>query len=277
MLVLKKNADIFDVLTDTGIKQCVARKVLKKDGLFVGDYVKIEDNVICEIEKRKNLLIRPPIANLDCMIIVIACVPKPDFLLVDKLIIFCVVHGIKPVLCINKSELDYDFIRKTLSIYENIVETVVVSASKGEVEPILNSIHGITALAGQSAVGKSSIINSILHNSVAEVGDFSKKIERGKQTTRIVQLYQLGNNKFLADTAGFSKLESYLLNLNCEELKRYYPEFLKFAHMCKYTSCAHIAGKECGVIKAVKAGEINKIRYESYLKLYENLKQLKKF
>ena len=125
-LILKKNADKFTVEIDKKPIIMSARN-LKKDGIFVGDKVECENGVIEKVLERKNLLIRPPLANVDTMIIVIACLPKPDFLLVDKLLVFCVVKGIKPVLCINKSDLSESFVSDVKKIYSGVVEIVSVS------------------------------------------------------------------------------------------------------------------------------------------------------
>lgn len=276
-LVLKKNADKFDVQVCEKILTCSARN-LKNEGVFVGDRVKVgNENVIESVEKRKNLLIRPPLANLDTMIIVLAKTPKPDLLLVDKLIIFCVVNAIKPVLCINKSDLGQDFVDEICGIYQNVCDYVVVSAIHGDVEKLKKHIAGITALAGQSAVGKSSIINALFGKDIAQIGNISKKVERGKQTTRIVELYEIEKGKFLADTAGFSKLDESLLGIDEYELKSYYPEFIKYAHECKYKSCLHLNPIDCGVCRAVIDGKISKVRYDNYKILQANLKSLKKF
>ncbi|MDE6583228.1 MAG: ribosome small subunit-dependent GTPase A, partial [Clostridia bacterium] len=145
------------------------------------------------------------------------------------------------------------------------------------VEKIKTQIKGVCVLAGQSAVGKSSIINALKKQEVAVVGDFCKKIERGKQTTRTVSLFEFGKGKYLADTAGFSKLDETLLDLDPEEVKKYFYDFLKYSEDCKYKSCDHLQEKDCGVVKAVKNGKIDKTRYENYLKLYNTIKSLKRF
>ncbi len=278
-IVLKKQADVFEV--DVGEKSTIqtkARKNLKKEGVFVGDKVFLDDdNTICKLEKRKNLLIRPPLANLDRMFIVVAPVPKPDFQLIDKLLIFCALNAIEPILCINKSDLNEKECEKIKNIYKNIVKTQIFSTLDESVLKLKSKVCGICALAGQSAVGKSSIINAIKKEQVAKVDTFSKKIERGKQTTRVVELYCFGKNKFLADTAGFSRLDESLLKIDERELKRYYPEFLRFASGCKYASCDHLAAQNCAVVDALKRGEISTLRYENYRKIYENLKKIKKY
>lgn len=275
-LILKKNADKFTVELN-GKPFIMSARNLKKDGIFVGDKVECKNDVIEKVLERKNILIRPPLANVDTMIIVVAMEPKPDFLLVDKLLVFCTVKGIKPILCINKSDLSESFVKDVEKIYKDVVDIVSISTLDKSVLNLKKYIKGVTALAGQSAVGKSSIINALLGKEIAVVGDFSKKVMRGKQTTRLVELYDLGNENYLADTAGFSKLSEELLIVNENELKDYYPDFIKYAHMCKYKSCQHLKLDDCGVVKAVSDGKISKIRYENYKILRENIKKVKKF
>ncbi len=275
-LVLKKNADKFTVEIDGRTSIMLARN-LKKEGIFVGDKVECQNGVIERVLERKNLLIRPPLANVDTMIIVVAFQPKPDFLLVDKLLVFCMVKGIIPILCVNKSDLSENFVSDVKKIYKNVVDIVSISTLDGSVMKLKKYIKGITALAGQSAVGKSSIINALLGEKLATIGDFSKKVMRGKQTTRLVELYDLKNGNYLADTAGFSKLSEELLLVNENELKDYYPDFIKYAHECKYKSCQHLSLKDCGIVKAVREGKISKTRYENYKILRENIKKVKKF
>ena len=275
-LILKKNADKFTVELN-GKPFVMSARNLKKDGIFVGDKVECKNDVIEKVLERKNILVRPPLANVDTMIIVVAKEPKIDFLLVDKLLVFCTVKGIKPILCINKSDLSESFVKDVEKIYKDVVDIVSISTLDKSVLNLKNYIKGVTALAGQSAVGKSSIINALLGKEIAVVGDFSKKVMRGKQTTRLVELYDLGNENYLADTAGFSKLSEELLIVNENELKDYYPDFIKYAHMCKYKSCQHLKLDDCGVVKAVSDGKISKIRYENYKILRENIKKVKKF
>lgn len=275
-LILKKNADKFTVELN-GKPFVMSARNLKKDGIFVGDKVECKNDVIEKVLERKNILIRPPLANVDTMIIVVAKEPKIDFLLVDKLLVFCTVKGIKPILCINKSDLSESFVKDVENIYKDVVDIVNISTLDKSVLNLKKYIKGVTALAGQSAVGKSSIINALLGKEIAVVGDFSKKVMRGKQTTRLVELYDLGNENYLADTAGFSKLSEELLIVNENELKDYYPDFINYAHMCKYKSCQHLKLDDCGVVKAVSEGKISKIRYENYKILRENIKKVKKF
>lgn len=278
-LVLKKQADIFTIEFESGdVQNLVARKNLKKEGVFVGDIVFVdEDNTVARIDKRKNILIRPPVANIDKMFIVVAPLPKADLYTVDKMLIFCALNSIEPILCVNKKDLDNEFCEKIEKIYNSFVDTVVVSSFDESVLEIEKKIEGICVLAGQSAVGKSSIINALKKEEVAKVDTFSKKIERGKQTTRTVQLFKFSSNGYLADTAGFSKLDEGLIDLKETEIKNYFTDFLPFAEKCKYKSCTHINNNDCGVVDAVKEKKLSKERYENYVKLYNIMKNIKRY
>ena len=275
-IVIKKNSNVFTIIKDDVFFDIPASGKTKKDGIFVGDNVEF-DEVITKVEKRKNLLIRPPLANLNKIFIVISVSPKPDFVLVDKILIYCFLNAIQPVLVINKTDIkNENFIEQVEKDYSSFLQIIKVSAKDKIVDEIKNNVDGICALAGQSAVGKSSIINSLFGDNVAQIGNLSKRIERGKQTTRVVQLYKLGNG-YLADTAGFSKLDlSMISNLKKEELALYYPDFLKARSKCKYRSCLHEAG-ECGIISYVKQGKISKRRYENYLKILNELRNSEKY
>lgn len=276
-LVVKKNADKFHVKYGSQEIICIARGNLKQDGIFVGDKVNFDKNncIINEIYPRKNILIRPPMANLDTMIITIAPKPLPDLYLVDKLILFCKVKGITPILCVNKIEDNLDFYQQINSIYSPILKVVKTSALENNTSDLEKCIVGISAFAGQSAVGKSSLINSIFKSNLEKIGDFAKKVERGKQTTRTVTLYQTKNG-FIADTAGFSKLDESLIDLEPHEIGRYYPDFFPFIEKCKYRTCLHKSAKDCEVFSAVKNHLISQERYENYLKFLEVKEFLKK-
>lgn len=276
-IVTKKHANLFSLDQKDGT--FVARN-LKKDGIFVGDLVELDENdAICKVEKRKNVAVRPPISNIDKMFVVAAPLPKPDFFTIDKILLFCFVNKIQPIVCVNKIDLDANFAKKVEKIYKNVAKIITFSSFDQSVQKLKSEISGICVLVGQSAVGKSTIINALKNENVAQVGQFSKKIERGKQTTRVVQLFKFGKNKFLADTAGFSKLDESLLNLKENEVKKFYPDFEKFSQLCKYSSCLHLDGKGafCGVCDAVEKGKIDENRYKNYQKIVSNIKKLKKY
>ena len=276
-LVTTKNANLFAVECNGQIYSLKPSGKTKASGIFVGDQVEFGEN-ITKVLKRKNLLIRPPVANIDKMFIVIAPTPKPDFVLVDKMLVYCHLNDIEPILVVNKSDLcDDNFIEIVEKSYKNHYKTLILSAKTENLENLEKEISGICVLAGQSAVGKSSIINALFKKeNLAEVGNLSAKVERGKQTTRLVRLYKVGEG-YIADTAGFSLLDlSFVGNINYTELASYYPDFLSGRAKCKYRSCTHEGG-ECGVIEEVKNDNISKMRYENYLKILEELKSAKRW
>ena len=270
-LVITKNANLFTVECDGKLFKLMPSGKTKANGIFVGDKVKFSDN-ITSVCQRKNLLIRPPVANIDKMFVVVAPIPKPDFTLVDKIIVYCHLNDIQPIIVINKTDIcDEKFIEEIETDYKSY-KIIKASAKQGLTKLIEESVEGICTLAGQSAVGKSSLVNAIFKDqSLAEVGDLSAKVERGKQTTRMVNLYRVGKG-YLADTAGFSLLDlAFVGNIEPRELASYYPDFLKGREGCKYRSCQHKTPQDCGVCKLVKKGEISKRRYENYLKILQEI------
>lgn len=274
-LVEKKNAGRFIV---SGI-DCVARGNLKDNGIFVGDKVEFDKNqrIIENVLPRKNLLIRPPLANLDRLIIVVAPVPKPDFMLVDKLLIFCKKNNIKAVICVNKSDILTAQLKEVIqSTYSKVADIIYVSAKNGDVSLLAEQIKGICAFAGQSAVGKSSLLNA-MHGEIKEqVGDLAKKTLRGKQTTRLVSLYKFGKG-YIADTAGFSKFDETLLQIDERKLAQFYPDFAPYLGECEYLSCTHTNEKKCAIKNNAARGKISALRYENYLKIYQTIKENKRY
>ena len=277
-LVINKNANLFLVEHEEKKYQLSPSGKTRAKGIFVGDFVEFAENItgVCE---RKNLLIRPPVANIDKMFIIIAPSPKPDFILMDKILIYCHLNEIQPVVVVNKADIGGEKLAcQVREYYNDAYKVILVSAKNGELSSFEDEISGICALAGQSAVGKSSLINAIFKDKIfTEVGELSKKIERGKQTTRMVNLYKLKENAYIADTAGFSLLDlAFVGNIEARELSSFYPDFLKARAECKFRSCTHEGG-ECGVVDFVAQGKINKKRYENYLKILQELKSSKKY
>lgn len=276
-IVISKNADLFTVEYDGGEKMLKPSGKTKEMGIFVGDNVEFNEN-ITSVYQRKNLLIRPPLANIDKMFIVISQRPMIEFSLLDRLLIYCKINDIKPVIVINKIDICSDeFIDNIEKIYEKYYKILKISAKNNILEDLEEEIEGISVLAGQSAVGKSSIVKALFKDEISvEIGDLSKKIERGKQTTRLVRLFKFKKG-YLADTAGFSLLNlAMVTNLEPRELGLYYPDFLKYIPNCKYRSCLHEGG-ECGVIDGVNSGKISRQRYESYIKILNELKTRKTY
>lgn len=269
--VIKAVSSKFFVDTKEGVKVCFARKKLKLDGpIFVGDFVTISKDrdsfVIEEVKERKNQLIRPYVSNIDICFIVIASEPEPDFVLVDKVIVNCHEQMIKPILIKNKDDI------KTLdtSEYKNVIEQIECSATTGyNIDKIIELAKGKTAcFAGQSAVGKSSLLNAILDSDELEVGELTRKIQRGKNTTRKTEIFAIGNDTYLVDTCGFSMLDT--VDIKPEELRLYFDDLEEFRPKCKFNSCLHIDEPECAVKEHV-GKEIGKGRYERYKFIYNEL------
>ncbi|MEG1751982.1 MAG: methionyl-tRNA formyltransferase [Clostridia bacterium] len=254
---------------------CTAKQQLTDSGIVVGDYVSCENDVITKILPRKTKLIRPNIANLDQIFIVLAPIPEPDFLLVDKLLLFCFENGVTPILVINKYDMNGEnLFLKTQKTYSNVAKVIKSSAKTGDVTEIRNSIgKKMCGFAGQSAVGKSSIINALLPLSNQLVADVSEKILRGKNTTSGTTLFQV-NRGWLADTAGFSALDEKLLESPFFEIASYYPDFVAVAKDCKFKPCNHINEPDCAVKKAIKDGAISQERYQRYTQIFLSLKNM---
>ena len=245
--------------------------------MLVGDNVELKKDdfssnyVITKVLPRKNELIRPKVSNIDQLLIVISALPKPDLYLVDKLIVNSILNNIKPVLVLNKTDLlsqaEIDaYVNEFLPVVDKIILTSALNNKNiSELKEVLQDKTSV--FAGQSAVGKSSLLNAIDDSINQATNILSKKVERGKHTTRECTIFVLDKNILIADTPGFSMLE---LNMKHSELAAFYPEFADYT--CKFTNCSHTNEQHCNVKNAVEAGDINKDRYERYL---EHFKQLK--
>lgn len=274
--VIKGIGGLYSVKTNGGeVIECNGRGKLRRTlgDIYIGDIVRIElynngNGVIEEVFPRKNCLIRPNISNLDSIVICIAPLPKPDFTLVDKLLINCLSEGIEPILCINKSDIaDSGFIQCVHSNYDGLAEIVEVSTYDGSgIDKLLSLLSDkYVCFSGQSAVGKSSIINKFFGDERLAVGELSTKSERGKHCTRHIEIFEYGDIR-IADTCGFSSLE-----LPCIEpstLSTYFSDFDEYADKCKFRGCNHIKEPGCAVVNAVQNGNIDNARYDRYIKLY---------
>lgn len=278
-IVVKNVSNLYEVLCKGKMFFCGGTGKLKQEGkILVGDKVAFDvleegRGIIKSVLKRKNFFIRPPVANIDILLIVISPVPKPDFVLVDKLLLLCATNNIKPIICINKSDiLSKEQIQDYKDQYKAAVKNVVfISAKdKANLEALKKLLKNkLTAIVGQSAVGKSSIVNALTGENI-KTGEVSLKSQRGKQTTRHTQLFLFENLK-LIDTAGFSSFE---IALDYKTLGLLYPDFSDYINDCKYTLCSHTGEgeAECAIKRGVKNGIINQQRYERYVYLYKELK-----
>ncbi len=279
--IIKAISGFYYIECENIVYECRAKGILKKKNVspLVGDFA--EFNIISEgngnlikVINRKNSLIRPPVANLDLIIIVMSSQnPEPSLLFLDKQLAFLEYANIKPIICINKSDLSY--VDEIIGIYRKIGYTVVVTSAKDNegIDILKEAISGKTvALVGNSGVGKSSITNCLLKDKVMVEGNLSK-IERGKQTTRHSEMLKIDNNTYIIDTPGFSSFD--LPNIKLNELAGLFVEFRYEFKNCKYNNCRHILEEDCGVRKAILDGKISQSRFENFKLLYEELSKRK--
>lgn len=289
--IIKSTGGLYTVEGNNGkIYECRAKGAFKKQRLtpLTGDFVDFipnEENFtgfITDIKQRKNSLIRPAVANVDLLVIVIAaCSPDPDLYILDKLTAIAEFNGIDVLLVINKNDLkNADDITK---IYSNAgIDTICLSAANAsdyeeELAYIKQRSKGKTTFfSGASGVGKTSLINELYDHLSLETGEISRKIERGKHTTRLTQLFKVGDDTYIGDTPGFGMVDVVGFNLlDFEGLLGSFPDIQKHACACKYTDCTHVCEDGCNVMAAIENGKVEKSRHESFVKLYNELKNVK--
>lgn len=273
----------------SGIYECKAKGIFRQQNIkpLVGDDVEIRMISRCDhtgniesILPRKNALVRPAVANVDqALLIFAAASPEPNFQLLDRFLVMMAYQEIPVIICFNKCDLaDGDRQERLREIYRGSgCELLFVSAREQQgLEGLSRTLADkTTTVAGPSGVGKSSLINLLAPQACMETGEISRKIERGRHTTRHAELIHVGDNSYIMDTPGFSSM--YLPGIEKEELQQYYPEFASFEPECRFQGCSHIAEPDCGVRKALERGEISPVRYENYCGLYRELKDKKKY
>ena len=274
---------------EPGIYECKAKGAFRNQKIkpLVGDDVEIaivdEETKKGNIEKilpRKNELIRPAVANIDLALIIFAAAkPQPNFNLLDRFLIMMEKENVPAVICFNKKDLaKQEELELLYETYKSCGYDVIFSSTfNGEgLDEIREILKGkTTVVAGPSGVGKSSITNALQENVQMETGEISKKLKRGKHTTRHSQVIPVGHDTYLMDTPGFSSL--YLTDIEEQELKAYFPEFRRYEEQCRFQGCRHIHEPDCGVKAALAEHEISQLRYEDYLGLYNELKEKRRF
>ena len=288
--IIKGIAGFYYIYAEDGnIYECKAKGIFRKDNFkpLVGDNVEItvlneeeKEGSVTSILPRRNSLIRPAVANVDKAFLIFAMEnPKPNFLLLDRFLIMMEQQKIPVVICFNKKDVgEKEEMEKLYEIYTGCGYRVVLSSTyEGEgMDEIREILKGkTTVVAGPSGVGKSSITNCMQGEVQMETGEISKKLKRGKHTTRHSQVIPVEKNTFLVDTPGFSSL--YLTDMKEEELRDYFPEFVMYEPQCRFQGCMHIHEPGCAVKKALSEGKISQQRYDNYLALYEELKEKRRY
>ena len=283
-LIIENKSNLYKIKIDNQEYIATARGKLKNDNLtpVVGDIVKftiLDENkqtaVIEEIKERKTYIKRPKLANITQIIFVMASKhPKPDLLLLDKQLAFARYSHIKPIIVLNKIDLDdkQEFL-SIAKVYEKIGYKVIKTDAKNGIgvdELLLELKNNISAFSGNSGVGKSTLINYLFKKEITEEGEISKRNKRGKNTTTDIKLYELENNTYIADTPGFSTFDVF--EIPYKELDKYFIDFNNVIEECKYIGCSHIKEEDCGIKNKLNKGEISKTRYDNYVKIYNELK-----
>ena len=273
----------------TGIYECKAKGAFrnKKIKPLVGDNVEIvvvdeekKKGNVEEILPRKNELIRPAVSNIDMALVIFAAAkPDPNFNRLDRFLCMMEYQKVPVTICFNKCDLVTEEEKKKLEeIYKPAGYDIIFTSAKAGInlEELKAVLKGkTTTVAGPSGVGKSSLINQLQDTIYMETGSISEKIERGKHTTRHSEIIPLGDDAYIMDTPGFSSMD--VPGFEKEDLWTCYPEFLPYEPYCKFQGCSHISEPSCGVKDALAEGKISQIRYDNYILLYEEMKQIKKY
>ncbi|WP_022764104.1 ribosome small subunit-dependent GTPase A [Butyrivibrio sp. XPD2006] len=289
--ILKGIAGFYYVETrDLKVYECKAKGIFRRSGIkpIVGDNVEIEiideenrQGNLTDILPRKNCLYRPPVANVDQAVILFAIVkPDPNYNLLDRFLIMMRQQNLPVIICFNKQDIATEEEQKELhDAYEKCGYKVLFVSVKEErgLDELKELLKGKTStLAGPSGVGKSSLLNKLVPDADMQIGELSRKIDRGKNTTRhselffVKELSEDGQDTFIIDTPGFTSLE--LRDVSADELMGYYPEFEEFEPFCRFGGCSHIAEPDCGVKSALEEGKLSGVRYDNYRIIYKDLK-----
>ena len=267
--------------------QCRARGKFRREGLspLVGDWVQVRElgngeGFVEAVEARRNQFARPAAANIDQLVILAsAAIPVTEPYLIDRIASIAALKGCQVLLCLNKCDLDsadelYDIYSRSA------IPVLRVSAVTGQgLDALREAIRGkLSAFTGNSGVGKSSVLNALLPSLALPVGEVSKALGRGRHTTRHVELFSLGEDTYIIDTPGFSSFDTAEMDLALKQhLPETFPEFAPYVDDCRFTGCTHIKEKGCRVLQAVKDGLIPVSRHRSYVRLFDELKDVKEW
>ena len=274
---------------NAGTYECKAKGVFRKENIkpLVGDNVEIDiideeamEGNIRSVYERKNELIRPVVANIDQALVIFAVnKPVPNYNLLDRFLISMEMQEVPSVICFNKKDIATDTeMSEIKKIYGRTPYRLLFTSTRTDegMDELMTALEGkTTAVAGPSGVGKSSLIKTIQPEAVVETGEISRKLARGKHTTRHSEIIKVNNDTFIVDTPGFSSL--YVDIDHKEELKNYFPEFSEYEGKCRFVGCAHASEPDCAVKAAVEAEEVSSQRYENYLAIYDEIKNKRRY
>lgn len=287
-VINKAISGFYYVACDNEIVECKARGVFRNKNTtpLVGDKVSIEidDNnkgVVTKVFERKNDFVRPPIANIDKLFIVASVVdPVPNLLVIDKLITICEYKNVEPIIVVTKKDLnDTTFLNE---IYKSSGFKVVTLSNLEDIDFSEVKEHlkdSISVFVGNTGVGKSSLLNNVYPELQLETAHTSKKLGRGRHTTRHVELFYIDEiNGYVADTPGFGSMDIAKYEIIMKDKLQYcFREFEPYLDKCKFTGCSHTVEKGCAVLAALKENKIRKERFDSYVELYNQAKQIKEW
>lgn len=285
-VILKGIGGFYYVKTNESVFECKAKGKFRKEKIspLAGDKVSItvrddEENTIDEIYKRKNFLIRPPVANIDKLFIVVSATkPKPNTVIIDKMTILAEKNDITPVIIITKTDLACA--EELKEIYKSTGYNVYSFSIEdfSELDAIKAELKGsLCAFTGNSGVGKSTLINALSGDLELETGEISDKLGRGRHTTRQAEIFPVGEG-LVIDTAGFSSIDFTTDNrIYSDELQYYFKEFAEHINDCRFNGCRHMGDKGCKVCELVENGVISRSRHDSYKTIYEEIKVNKKW
>lgn len=284
--IIKALSGFYYVQTESGVVTCKARGRFRRQDAtpLVGDLVRISrqgnDGVLEEILPRRNVFIRPAVANIDQLVVLASCaVPVTEPFLIDRVLAIARLQDVPALVVVNKDDLAPA--QPLAEIYRQAgVSVIVTSAETGEgIDALRDALAGkLSCLTGNSGVGKSSLLNSVCPGLQLPVGEISQKLGRGRHTTRHIELYALDADTFVADTPGFSSFDPERMELvHKEQLQYAFPEFAPYLGHCQFPDCAHRREPGCAVRRALEAGQIPPTRYESYERLYEMVSQIREW
>lgn len=287
--IIKGIAGFYYVQTTEGLYECKAKGIFRKEKIkpLVGDDVEIsvtdEDKKTGNVDQilpRKNTLIRPAVANIDQVLVIFAAAsPKPNLNLLDRFLVSMEKQGVPAVICFNKQDMvEEEEQHRLRHIYENSgCRVLFTCAEKNQgIRQVRELLNGkTTAVAGPSGVGKSTMVNLLAPEAQMETGEISKKIGRGKHTTRHSEILLVGERTYICDTPGFTSLAVW--DMEKEELKDYFREFGEYEGQCRFQGCTHTHEPGCRVKEALDEGKISRQRYDNYLEMYTELKEKRRY